>query len=140
MSEKRRKSHSILPCVEGKIINILLFESTLWPDERSEEGLYRLKINDKWYTANGKYTFVSFAQAGAIAQQLVNGMQLMEEEQEPYLPVKARVGVYYNNDWHTGHVMAPPHRELDGRWYVHVWLWASVAKVLCNDVKLLRVR
>ena len=140
MSEKRKKTESILLDIEGKVTSIFIYNSLLWPDTDYAPDLYRLKINGKWYAPNDRYTFLSREQIMMVVSKLFAGVTLFEAEPTPYYPKNADVRVYFEDNIHRGTVQSPPHREIDGRWYAWVWGAFGTAKVLCDNLKLVRVR
>jgi hypothetical protein len=144
MSEQRKKSESILLRAEGKTVSLELFPAGQWPEENIGDGLFRVRINDVWHCPAGKYSFLTRGAVGELVAGLLGGESAREEEEPvPYLPWKADVRVYLEDepDVSRGTVHAPPHRESDGRWHVWVWVYGrGPLNVPCDDVTLLRVR
>lgn len=73
---------------------------------------------------------------------LLSGGETPQEEPAPYLPYKAEVRIYLDDNPHVnrGWVHALPHQERDGRWYVWVWVPGGPVKLPTDDVILRRVR
>ena len=73
MAEPRKKTHSILLSISGRMVSLELFDACLWPDQNTTEGLFRVRIEGKWYSPNGKYTFLSFSAVGGLVAQIMAG-------------------------------------------------------------------
>ena len=73
MAEQRKKSSSILLNIDGKNISLELFPSEEWPNEPSGEGLFRVRIDGKWHSPFGKYTFMTMSRVGELVAGLLAG-------------------------------------------------------------------
>ena len=149
MAEKREKTYAVLLSPDGKKdgrkISLEVFDAALWPQKTSDEGLYRVRIDGAWYTAAGKYTFITMAALGELVAKLLAGQDLFEEEPAPELKTRQRVRVYYGEavgglpiHCEQGFTCAPPHRGIDGQWYVHVHTYGSgTIAVPLYDIELM---
>jgi len=142
MSDKRRKTHSLLLRGAGKPISLELFASGEWPQENGGENLFRARIDGVWHCPCGQYSFLTLAAVGELVAALLNGGDAPADAPAPYLPRKADVFVCLDDEPRTrGVVQAPPYQKRDGRWYVQIWLYGrGVVECCCNDVILRRVR
>lgn len=142
MAEQRKKTHSILLTTEGKNITVELFDACLWPHKTSDDGQFRVRIDGKWYTAAGKYTFLSYPAIGALLARLLAGQEVLEEEQPPVFKPRQRVSACFGEcvgsiplRREMGWVVAPPFRGVDGQWYVHVALFDGVKAIPVYDIE-----
>lgn len=143
MSERRKKTDSILLRTEGKNYSLELFPSGEWPEENGGEDLFRVRINDAWHCPAGKYSFLTRPAIGELVTALLNNGEPPEEEPAPYLPLKADVRVYLEDSLtnEIGSIRAEPYQKRDGRWYCQAWIFGKgVMELCCNDVTLVRVR
>lgn len=144
MADHRQKSHAILLRPAGKTpITLELFDAALWPNQPYDDGLYRVRIGDKWHCPTGRYSFLTLAAVGELVATLLAGGTPPQADPAPHLPAKADVRAYLDDltPFATGWVYVPPHREADGRWYVWLYLYGhGRRKVPCNDVTLVRER
>ena len=142
MSEKRKKTDSILLRARGKIISVEIFPSEEWPEQNVAPGLFRVKINDVWHCPVGKYSFLTLVAIGELTARLMVGEDPPVEEEAPFLPYKAEVRVSSDEalPGSRAWVHAEPHQERDGRWYVWVWLPGGPRKLPVADVTLYKVR
>ena len=125
------------------MFSLELFPSDEWPEENGGAGLFRVRVNDVWHCPVGKYSFLTCSAIGELVAALLNGGELPEEEPAPYLPEKADVSVYLEDNplKVSGSVRVAPYQRRDGRWYVQVWVFGKgTMEVCCNDVALKRVR
>ena len=145
MAEQRKKSSSILLSVNGKNISLELFPSEEWPNEPSGEGLFRVRIDGKWHSPFGKYTFMTMPRVGELVAALLTG----EEPPAPVCPptglVKgARVRAHYGecvagvplksgSTW----VYVPPHLGPDGRWWIWLNFYEGFSLVPVDDVEII---
>lgn len=128
-------------CADGKNITLELYDAALWPDQSSQEGEYRVRIDGRWHSPAGKYTFLPASAVGALVSRLLGGNQPAEEETPPPLVRHMRVHVDCGEcldglpcETHLGYVHAAPFCGVDGRWYVDVLVGAQVIRALCHDV------
>ena len=145
MSEKRKKTHSILLRTQGKTSDILhsleLYDSRQWPDEACGPNLWRVRVNGVWHCPSGKFSFLTWEAVQQLEAQLFMGKAPVPRP-VPYLPHKARVRVYLPDCQQPqgGTVHAPPHKEEDGRYHVWVWVFGhGVINFPCEEVTLVRV-
>lgn len=146
MAESRQKIHHILLSTDGKNTAVELFDARQWPDKSSNDGEFRVRIDGRWYSPAGKYTFLSHASLGDLIARLLSGQEVFEEQAPPVpLTVLQRVRVHYGDcvgsvpvQITRGFVAAPPHRGVDGRWYVAVCIGGSTVHFLCHDVEPIR--
>ena len=127
MAESRKKSRSISLRTESKIISVELFDAARWPDHSSEEGLFRVKIDGRWYCPAGKYTFLPYSAVGSLIARLLSGLEVFDEEQAPAFKANQRVKCHHSEcidgmpvRSEIGWTVSPPYRGIDGRWYVFV--------------------
>ena len=146
MADTRKKTHHILLTTDGKHTALELFDAREWPDQSSNDGEYRVRIDGKWYSAAGKYTFLSYAAVGHMIACLLSGRDLPREEMPPVaLKPPQRVHVHYGDCISSlpvcctgGFVAAPPYRGIDGRWYVAVSTYNGVNVYPCHDVEAVK--
>lgn len=141
MAEQRQKKHHILLCVDGKNITLELYPAALWPQCSSREDEYRVRIDGRWHSPTGKFSFLSMSAVGALVASLLAGGVPLEEETPPPLVRHLLVsvacgdcldGMPFNS--RKGYVIADPFRGADGRWYVDVLVGAQAMRALCHDV------
>ena len=142
MAEQRQKTHHILLSTEGKNITLELFDAREWPDRSSNDNEFRVRIDGKWYSAAGKYTFLPYDAVGRLIASLLSGQELLVEEPAPVYGRHQRVRVHFGEcvgsmplQSQQGFVAAPPYRGVDGRWYVPVSVFGGTEVYLCHDVE-----
>ena len=142
MAEQRKKSASILLYADGKIISVELFVASLWPKHSSVDGEYRIRIDGRWYSPEGKYTFVKFAAIGELVARLLEGKEEFQEETMPEFQKNQRVRVHMGECLESlpiytlsGYVFAPPFRGVDGRWRAYVTTPDGTQAHLCHDIE-----
>ena len=81
MSDRRPKIASLLLKIRGKTHQILLYDFALFSGELEDKGLYRVKIDGRWYSPDEKYTAVGPA---AVAEMVRR--RLTDEEDCPPRP------------------------------------------------------
>ncbi|MDL2315480.1 hypothetical protein LJC59_00155 [Desulfovibrio sp. OttesenSCG-928-A18] len=142
MAEQRQKTHHILLSTDGKNITLELFDARLWPDKSSADNEFRVRIDGKWYSPAGKYTFLPYAAVGGLVSRLLSGREIFEDDPAPALRVKQRVRVHFGDcidgipmRCTGGFIAAPPYRGVDGRWYVAVSVFGGTETFLCHDVE-----
>lgn len=132
--------------VNGKKVLVELFAADLWPEKNTGEGLYRVRIDGRWHSPAGKFTFLPLFAVGALAATLLSGGAPVEAQAMPRgfeKPVRVRAAcgecvaglpVLSELAW----TITPPHLGPDGRWYV--WCALSTGKSLLpvEDVEILR--
>lgn len=145
MAEQRKKSSSILLSVNGKNISLELFPAEEWPNEPSGEGLCRVRIDGKWHSPFGKYTFITKPRVGELVAGLLSGEEPVDVPCPPAGLVKgARVRAHYGecvagvplksgSTW----VSVPPHLGPDGRWWIWLSFYEGWALVPVDDVEIL---
>lgn len=140
MSDKHKKSISILLKKQGKTTQILLYNFAHFSGQSEDAGLYRVRIDGCWYCPDGKYTALS----GDAVAELVRGW-LTDGNPAPRpegLDKPARVFAHWESDGDDpgcGMVWTrtPPHLGADGRW----WIWVDGPRLVrCDDVRVLDVR
>lgn len=62
--EQRKKCASILLNIHSKMTRISLYDFALFSAQNEDAGLYRVQINRKWHSPDGKYTAFSPAALG----------------------------------------------------------------------------
>lgn len=141
MAEQRQKKHHILLCVDGKNITLELYPAALWPQCSSREDEYRVRIDGRWHSPTGKFSFLSMPAVGALVASLLAGGVPLEEETPPplvrHLLVSVACGECLDGlpcESRQGYVIAEPFRGADGRWYVDVLVGAQAMRALCHDV------
>lgn len=131
MAEKRQKTISLLLKNEGKTaVKIELFDAQEWAGlSGAGPGLYRVRVNGKWYCLQGKqYTFLTLDGVSKLFGHEISiamGSNSHSEEM-PVVPVGASVRV--PNGRHCGsktlfdvtRTSTEPLQGIDGRWYVGV--------------------
>ena len=143
MAEQRKKTHSILLTINSKIVSVELYQAEQWPDENPGEGLFRVRIDGRWYCPMGKYSFLTMHSISALAANILNGGEPAEPEEKPHWLEKGRrVRVHSGEcvegiptETHQGLVVAPPHIGADGRWWVWVHIFGGTILVPCSDVE-----
>lgn len=146
MAESRQKAHHVLLSTDGKNTALELFDAALWPEKTSNDGEMRVRIDGKWYSPAGKYTFLPPLAVGELVARILSGLELFEDEAPPVaLKPPQRVRVSFGEcveglpvQSQSGHVAAPPFRAVDGRWYVHVFVFGGTRAFPCHDVEPLR--
>lgn len=142
MSDRRPKIASILLKIRGKSCQITLYDFVLFSREIEDQGLFRVKLDGRWYSPDEKYT--AFGPA-AVAEMV--RCRLAGEADCPPRPqgLDKAVRVYAHwdaegDDPGCGMVWTrtPPHLGADCRW----WIWVDGPRcVRCEDVPILdRVR
>lgn len=141
MADSRQKTHHILLATGGKNTTLELFDSRLWPGKSSNDGEFRVRINSKWHSPAGKYTFLSMAAVERLIGTILTGKALPEEEPVPDFYVSQPVRVHFGEcvasmplQSEMGRVAAPPYRGIDGRCYVAVTTFGGTTAHLCHDV------
>ena len=143
MAESRQKTHHILLSTDGKNITLELFDAREWPDQSSNDNEFRVRIDGKWYSPAGKYTFLPYAAVGLLFASLLSGQEPVEEETPPVtLQPRQRVRVHFGDCVRSipsrttqGYVAAPPYRGIDGRWHVPVSTFDGIQAFPCHDVE-----
>ena len=122
-----------------------LFDAREWPEKSSNDNEFRVRIDGKWHSPMGKYTFLSHEAVGRLVAALMSGQELPENEQPPDLATRQRVRVFFGDCVDSipvrsqrGFVAAPPFRGIDGRWYVAVSTFDGTETYLCHDVESIR--
>ncbi len=138
MSDRRPKIASLLLKIRGKTHQIFLYDFAQFSGEMEDEGLYRVKIDGRWYSPDEKYTAFG---AAAVAEMVRR--RLADEEDCPPRPegLDKPVRVYAHWDAEgdapgCGMVWTrtPPHLGADCRW----WIWVDGPRcVRCEDVRIL---
>ena len=129
MADTRPKAHHIALTIDGKTVAVELFDTREWPEQSSNDGEYRVRIDRKWYSPAGRYTFLSGSAVGDLIGRLLSGQDLPEEEQAPMeFKPSQRVRVYEGECMDSlplhctsGIVAAPPIRDVGGRWRIPVF-------------------
>ena len=144
MAEKRKKSHAILLTIGGKPVSVELFDALLWPEKSSTEGLFRVRIDGKWYCPAGKYSFLTLTAVGDLVAQLLSEDNPLVESARPALTMRQRVKVHYGDcvgglpmQSRVVTVQSPPWRCVDGRWHIFVGIDGYIRSVPCSDVEAL---
>jgi len=147
MAEQRKKTASILLTMGSKNISIELFRADLWPECSSKDGEFRLRIDGRWYSPEGKYTFLKAAAIGELTARLLEGKDGFEEEPAPAFPKNQRVRVHVGECLDglpmyclSGFIFAPPFRGVDGRWRAYVTTPDGTQAHLCHDIEPLQGR
>lgn len=142
MAEQRQKIHHILLSTDGKNTALELFDAREWSKQSSNDGEVRIRINGKWHSPMGKYTFLTMDAVGGLVATLLNGVTPPEEETPPPFTVGQSVRVYFGECEQSiplrserGFVAAPPYMGIDGRWYVAVSIFGGTHAHLCHDVE-----
>lgn len=142
MAEKRKKSSSILLVLDGKTLSLELFDAALWPERSSTEGLYRVRLDGRWYAPAGKYTFLPLCAVGELVARLLSQEAPLMEEERPGLRMRQRVRVLFGDcaagvplQKRLAFTLSPPWRGVDGRWHVFVGLDGYVREVPCHDIE-----
>lgn len=138
MSDRRPKIASLLLKIRGKTHHIFLYDFAQFSGELEDEGLYRVKIDGRWYSPDEKYTAFGAAAIAEIVRR-----RLADEEDCPPRPegLDKPVRVYAHwdaegDDPGCGMVWTrtPPHLGADCRW----WIWVDGPRcVRCEDVRIL---
>lgn len=129
MADTRTKTHHIALTIGGKTVAVELFDAREWPEHSSDDGEYRVRIDRKWYSPAGKYTFLSPVAVGEVIARMLSGLECFEAEISPSeIKAQQRVRVYVGECLGslpmrsvTGFVAAPPVRVVDGRWMIPVF-------------------
>ncbi|UJX42988.1 hypothetical protein K9F62_10040 [Desulfovibrio sp. JY] len=118
MSEKRRKSTTVLLRNQGKIIKLELFPAVAWG---GPEGCHRVRLNGRWHCpGGGKYEYFAPAGVAGLVASLLSGEPYYPEAR-PNLRRGDRVRVPVGNGYYDKTFVAgPPILGLDGRWWVAV--------------------
>ena len=138
MSDRRPKIASLLLKIRGKTHQIFLYDFAQFSGEMEDEGLYRVKIDGRWYSPDEKYT----AFGAAAVAEMVRRRLAAEEDCPPRpegLDKPVRVYAHWDaegDDPGCGMVWTrtPPHLGADCRW----WIWVDGPRcVRCEDVRIL---
>lgn len=147
MAEERIKTGTILLSANSKKTSLELFPADAWPAQNTGENLYRVRIDGRWYSALGKYTFLTLAAVGELAASLLAGGVPVEPETLPEWirkGVEVRVlhgecldGVPLNT--YRGYILDDAQLGPDGRWYVLCQLYGKGRRFLpAADVEPVR--
>jgi len=95
--EQRKAEHTILLRNKRKTIKVELFPATRWPDQPgAREGLFRMRVDRKWHSPCGKYSFLPWPAILDACRALLTGDADCSGIQEPDIQqgtaVKARNG------------------------------------------------
>ena len=129
MPNNRAEKHHFTLTIDGRVVAIGLYDAREWPEQSSDEGELRVRIDRRWYSPAGKYTFLSPAAVGELIGRLLSDQELFEGEPAPMdFQTGQRVRVHMGecvgsmpSDSVRGFVAAPPIRGVDGRWVVPVF-------------------
>lgn len=133
MADARTKTHTILLSVNGKKTMLELFEADLWPDQNTGEGLYRVRIDGRWHSPMGKYTFLTLAAVGELTVLLLTGGAPVEPEAAPaWMGKGVEARVAYGECFaglpvrtFRAVVRDSPQLGPDGRWYVECEIYTK---------------
>jgi hypothetical protein len=125
MADSRAKAHTILLSVNSKKIMLELFDADLWPDQNTGENLYRVRIDGRWHSPMGKYTFLTLAAVGELTASLLAGGVPVEPEALPEWMHKGAEVRAHDGECLAGVPLQTfrgymvDHAQLgpDGRWY-----------------------
>ncbi len=146
MPTNRQKAHHLTLSTGDKNIAVELFDARQWPEQSSDEGEFRVRIDRKWYSPAGKYTFLPLADVGKLIARLLSGAEIFEAQAPPVaFKTMARVSVQFGEcadsiplESAVGFIAAPPVRDTAGRWHVPVCIpGADTAYYPIHDVKAL---
>jgi hypothetical protein len=143
MAESRSKSHHVLLSTDGKTTTLELYDAALWPDKTSGDGMFRVRIDGRWYSAAGKYTFLTLRAVGDLIARILSGDPLFDDLLMPDIPINTRVTVHYGDcilsvpeRCEGGWTVAPPFRAVDGNFYVFVSTCGGVSAYPLHDVDI----
>lgn len=140
MSDKHKKSMSILLKKQGKTTQILLYDFARFSGQNEDAGLYRVRIDGCWHCPDGKYTPLSGAAVAALVRDWLTDDRPAPRPEGLDKPV--RVFAHWEphgDDPGCGMVWTrtPPHLGVDGRW----WIWVDGPRLVrCDDVRVLSAR
>jgi hypothetical protein len=137
MSEKRKKTASILLKKPGKREDLKLTPASEWPEQGGAAGLFRVLRNGRWMQNGDEPMFMTPARVGELVAELLAGDELPAAPPVPFLPGGADMVVYVEGAGFNprGHIKVEPYQKMDGRWYCQVWIPGGVKEFLCDDVR-----
>lgn len=139
MAEQRKKVSSILLSLEGKTISLEVFDATLWPKQGGITELYRVRIDGKWYSPTGKYSFLSLRAVSDLACCLLLGKDVPKEIAPPKgLDFNTRISTCISGVKEHGWVLAPPYLGQDARYWIWVLLPSGKICVPADTVTVKR--
>ena len=125
MSEKRRKSTTILLRIRGKAVKLELFDAKAWD---GPAGAYRLRLDGCWHSPGGdKYQFFTPAGLAGVLSGLITGRPPLQDA--PALPYHrgdrvsvptGRVGLDGEPLYERTFLCGAPILGIDGRWWAPV--------------------
>lgn len=135
MAEQRKKTNSILLTVESKTISMDVFDAALWPTQGGDTGFYRVRIDGKWHSPTGKYSFLTLQAVGGLVCRLLFGKEMLQRTKPPKgLNFNTRIFTFVDGVKENGWVLAPPYLGQDARWWVWVLLPSGKLCVLADTV------
>lgn len=122
--DKRQFTVSISAKIENR--RRMLFEASPAPLYGGPDGLYRVRIDRRWYNSpDGEPLFFDSVRLMELIRTVAFGV-LEEPAPAPNIPPKARVSVWSVVDgekrYECGWTVTPPIRAFDGRWVIAVML------------------
>ena len=132
MAEQRNKTRSLLLSVDGKKTRLELFPAEEWAEHNPGENLFRVRLNGRWHSPMGQYSFLTMPAIGNLAATILAGGEVAEMPEPPAWMVKgAEVRVFYGVcaqglpvRYHA-YVEDEPQPAPDGRTYVLCHLYGK---------------
>lgn len=125
MSERRKKTDSILVRRGGKSRLLELFPAEEWPEQSPGDGLFRVRLDARWHSPMGPFSFLTLPAIGELVATLLSGGEPQEPEHAPeWMRKGAEVRVYYGMDGeglprrYHAYIDDAPQLGPDGRQYV----------------------
>ncbi|XPV77664.1 MAG: hypothetical protein ACNI27_07035 [Desulfovibrio sp.] len=144
MEKRKRTATALLQIQSKKSCKIEIFDAEQWPAKGGKSGLFRVRIDGKWYSVKEQYCFFT---PDAIGRLLIAGLIPTTNEEDfclPDLPNGTAVSyptgkMFCSKPVYTkSRTRGEPIRLFDGRWYVFVYDYESRDRKLVpvDDLKL----
>lgn len=140
MSDPNTKHASVLLKIQGKTVQISLYRFAQFSGQNEDTDLYRIKIDGRWHSPDGKYTALSAQAVAAMVCTMLEGNNAQTPPRPVGLDKPVRVFAHWepaeDDDVGCGRVWTktPPHLGADGRW----WIWIDGPRLVrCDDVRVL---
>lgn len=133
--KQKKIAHILCHTLQKVGPKIEIYPAEQWNKTEAKEGLYRLRIDRKWYCSNGrKYTFLTPEELGQVIVAHI-GINAPEAEAKPIFKHGQRVSVRGPNSWTMGIIGSTPIQGPDGHWRVWVSGYGIKKFYFCEDIR-----